>query len=274
MGSSGPQVHRTVLIPFRRVGKRGRQPAVVALTGCNSDSHFLHVVDRAGRRYLIDSGSEVSLIPASKPHSLPLDRPRLRAANGSKIDVYQANIPVDVDLGLGRVYTFKCIVAAVPSPILGADFLREFGIIVDMRNKRLTDSVTYLSTFRDHPATQPHPALAHVSTVREPNTDGAEFEYVRTSAEFLRLCAPLTGFPVINIPGVEHRIETKSAPVYARPRRLMPGKLTAAKRELNELLERGILFPSSSPWAAPYIQCRKMVEKLTAWWVVMSGSTL
>uniref|UniRef100_A0A5S6Q0Y3 RNA-directed DNA polymerase n=1 Tax=Trichuris muris TaxID=70415 RepID=A0A5S6Q0Y3_TRIMR len=53
------------------------------------------------------------------------------------------------------------------------------------------------------------------------------------------------------MPGIDHCIQTRGPPVYARPRRLMPAKLAAAKTELDELVRRGILTPSQSPWASP-----------------------
>ena len=49
-----------------------------------------------------------------------------------------------------------------------------------------------------------------------------------------------------------HRIETRdSPPTYAKTRRLTGEKLEAAKEQFKQLLQSGIIRPSSSPWSSP-----------------------
>ena len=48
-----------------------------------------------------------------------------------------------------------------------------------------------------------------------------------------------------------HHITTTGPPVHARPRRLPPERLQAAKQEFEHMLDLGINRPSSSPWASP-----------------------
>ena len=50
---------------------------------------------------------------------------------------------------------------------------------------------------------------------------------------------------------ITHHIETVGPPVSARPRRLAPDRLQAAKREFDHMLQLGIIRPSSSPWSSP-----------------------
>jgi len=61
---------------------------------------------------------------------------------------------------------------------------------------------------------------------------------------------------------VLHHIETSGPPVTARPRRLEPGKLAAAKAEFKQMEELGIIRPSKSPWASPL----HMVKKPNGTW--------
>ena len=77
-------------------------------------------------RFLVDSGAEVSLFPASTadkargPHG-----PALIAANGSPIESYgtkQINISVK-----GRFFSWKFIICDISQGIIGADFLRNHG---------------------------------------------------------------------------------------------------------------------------------------------------
>ena len=51
--------------------------------------------------------------------------------------------------------------------------------------------------------------------------------------------------------GVELHIETTGPPVFARPRRLAPDKLAAAKKEFELMEKLGIIRKSSSPWSSP-----------------------
>ncbi|BHF80104.1 hypothetical protein SprV_0702322800 [Sparganum proliferum] len=63
---------------------------------------------------------------------------------------------------------------------------------------------------------------------------------------------------------VVHHIRTSGSPVFARPRRLAPSRLQAAKAEFEHMLQLGIIRPSESPWASPL----HMVPKATSddWW--------
>ncbi|CAI6347764.1 unnamed protein product [Macrosiphum euphorbiae] len=51
--------------------------------------------------------------------------------------------------------------------------------------------------------------------------------------------------------GVEHVLETKRPPFFARPRRLPPDRLDIARRDFQLMQEQGICRPSSSAWASP-----------------------
>ena len=50
---------------------------------------------------------------------------------------------------------------------------------------------------------------------------------------------------------VEHSIETNGPPIYSRPRRVTPEKLTVIKTYVSDMMEQGILRPSNSPWGSP-----------------------
>ena len=50
---------------------------------------------------------------------------------------------------------------------------------------------------------------------------------------------------------ITHYIETTGPPVSARPRRLAPDRLKAAKKEFEHMLQLGIIRPSSSAWSSP-----------------------
>ncbi|KAJ8401707.1 hypothetical protein AAFF_G00376780 [Aldrovandia affinis] len=77
-----------------------------------------------------------------------------------------------------------------------------------------------------------------------------EDQYLRLLAEFPDLTQPTFSAPTIKH-GVEHHIDTKGPPVYARARRLDPAKLAVAKAEFAHMEQVGIIRRSDSPWASP-----------------------
>ena len=86
-----------------------------------------------------------------------------------------------------------------------------------------------------------------------------------------RYYAILRNFPQLTAPqmadktpthGVQYRIVTAGRPTFAKARRLSPAKLAAAKKEFNNLLQLGIIQPSSSAWASSLY----MVPKKSGAW--------
>jgi hypothetical protein len=69
----------------------------------------------------------------------------LCAANGNTISTY-GWLPLSLNLGLRRDFTWRFVVADVSQPLIGADFLAHFCLLVDCRNNRLLDGVTSMST--------------------------------------------------------------------------------------------------------------------------------
>lgn len=145
-------------------------------------------------------------------------------------------------MGLRRAYQWVFIIADVASPIIGADFLGNFALLVDVKHRRLIDSET--SLFVDGIES---PAQPLSPTFSIPDGDP-------------RYTALLKEYPDIQRPSyqpsaikhnVTHHITTKGQPVTCRPRRLAPDRLKAAKDEFEHMLQLGIIQPSKSNWASP-----------------------
>ena len=49
----------------------------------------------------------------------------------------------------------------------------------------------------------------------------------------------------------------KSAPIAQSPYKMVPAELAELKIQLQELLEKGFIHPSSSPWGAPMLVVKK-----------------
>ena len=137
-----------------------------------------------------------------------------------------------------RTFHWTFVVAEVKLPILGADFLAEYNLLVDLRQRRLVDAATYESINADFAP----PDVMRVFNVRP-----------RPATEFDRV---INEFPPILTPtyssapprhGVEYYIPTRGPPVFAKTRRLLPKKLAAVKKDFAEMEKLGIVRRSSSP---------------------------
>uniref|UniRef100_A0A0R3SZK2 Peptidase A2 domain-containing protein n=1 Tax=Hymenolepis diminuta TaxID=6216 RepID=A0A0R3SZK2_HYMDI len=95
---------------------------------------------------LIDFGAEISVLPPTPAHRNSLDQPLiLAAANGSPIKTYGQK-SVTLDLGLRRTFRWIFTIADVSKPIIGADLLCHFGLLLDLRRKKLLDPLKSLHT--------------------------------------------------------------------------------------------------------------------------------
>ena len=145
-----------------------------------------------------------------------------------------------LDLKLKRPFKWVFIVADVGKPIIGADFLRHHNLLPDLRNRRLVDAATLLST-RGTLAICKSPQITTVAKTTP---------YHALLADFAEITRPPP-------PGTKHRgnvfhhIITRGPPVAEAPRRLAPEKLRVAKAEFQYMMEQGWCRPSKSPWASP-----------------------
>ena len=206
-----------------------------------SHSKLLYVADKGHKcRYLIDTGTAVSVLPKSCANgisdagSLPLV-----AANNSTIHTYGTCKRV-VDVGLKREYPWTFIVADVQQPIIGADFLIHYNLLIDLRSRCLRDMRTGLAIAASLSSIKPL-SLNRVDTVQN--------EYTKLLGQFPELTRPTTKGETVKH-GITHKIVTKGHPVFARPRRLAPDKLVTAKREFDEMIKLGVIEPSDSEWSS------------------------
>ncbi|GFS81847.1 retrotransposable element Tf2 protein type 1 [Trichonephila clavipes] len=97
----------------------------------------LFLLDRkSGQKFLIDSGSEICVIPPSPTmNKSPQSNFSLFAANNTKIPAY-GMVRKELNLGLRRPFIWTFIIADVSSPIIGADFLKHFNLLIDLKKKK------------------------------------------------------------------------------------------------------------------------------------------
>ena len=232
----------------------GKLPAgpTVAYTTAGPHNPHLSITDKhSGQCYLVDTGAQVSVVPATwlDKRSGPIGTP-LQAANGTPILTYGArNALLNIN---NRIYKARLIMADVKYPLLGADFLRTHNLLVDIRHRRLIEADTFLST----------PCSTRPTKIQElALIDKSSNSFRKILEEFKEILEPTFSSDEVKH-GVRHHIPTTGPPVFARPRRLAPDKLAIAKKEFIQMEQMGIVRKSSSPWASPL----HMVPKSNGEW--------
>ncbi|GFU63849.1 retrovirus-related Pol polyprotein from transposon opus [Trichonephila clavipes] len=127
----------------------------------------------------------------------------------------------------------------VSDPIIGADFLERFELLIDVRNRRLLVGLT---------------SLFVRGTVKQAQSLGLTL--VENNSLYNSILSKYTKWfstnlqPSTNESSVFHCIETKGPPVHARTRRLNPERLAYLKHEFGDLMRQGIIRPSKSSYAS------------------------
>jgi len=114
------------------VGKLGRQGRLNAVV----PGSLVHIVDQlSNRRFLVDTGASYSIFPHFS--AAPPSGPKLRGAAGQLIPCWGEKT---INLSFqGKPFTWTFLLAAVSFPIIGVDFLRHFGLMVDPAANTLVD---------------------------------------------------------------------------------------------------------------------------------------
>ena len=225
-----------------QLGKLLGQTLVATGVSGRLQSRLFYVSDYStNTKFLVDTGSEVSVIPPTPAdHRRSPDPLTLIAVNNTAIRTYGKR-SLTLNLGLRRSLPWIVVIADVKKPVLGADFLRHFGLLVDMRHLKLTDAHTHLqvqgilsSDF------SPSPSIC------AKDVDDPHLKLLSEFPALTQVCSP--DAPIKH--DIEHHIETTGPPVSARPRHLAPDRLKAAKKEFEHMLQLGIIRPSSSAWSS------------------------
>lgn len=228
-------------------GKLTPSSSTSAVSDDVSSQNRLIIMDRIhGTKYLVDTGADISVIPYTERGNPRVSQDlKLFAANGSTIDTYGVVIR-NLDFGLRRAFKWEFCLANVNRPILGADFLRFYGLLVDLKNRRLVDATTSLFS------------IASISLDNTPSITAVlvNNEFSKILKDFPNLTS-LSRLRQQKPHQVQHHILTKGSPVAERARRLPPDKFKAAKAEFDFLVEQGICRPSASAWASPLHLVRK-----------------
>jgi hypothetical protein len=209
-------------------------------------------------KVLFDSGATHSFINESLLDKLGLRGVQTKSAY--KITTPGGNITsqlvtFEVPLRLGsRIVRSNLIIIKLGSMdvILGMEWMNQHKVILD-----ISDRVVEINS----------PTVGH-TTLYLPFRDGID------SCAYVTIIPSLDEIPVVceypdvfpdELPGmpldrdVEFVIELQpgTAPISKRPHRMPPKELAELKTQLQELLDKGYIRPSSSPWGCPTLFVKK-----------------
>ncbi|BHF83814.1 hypothetical protein SprV_0902696100 [Sparganum proliferum] len=221
-------------------------------SGSPSSGRTFYVCDKViRRRFLVDTGAQISVVPPTLvDRRCPSPGLHLQAANCSPISTFGSR-SLTLNIGLRRSFSWIFVIADVPHAILGSDFLAEFDLLVDCRLSCLLGRTTGLSVR----GLTPFNDSCNLSVL----DTGIACPYRDMLLQHPNIIEPQFRSGEIQ-PDVVHHIRISGPPVFARPRRLAPSRLQAAKAEFEHMMQLGIIRPSESPWASPL----HMVPKATS----------
>ena len=168
----------------------------------------------SGLNFLVNTGSQISILPASKSDKDNRSKgDKLLPANGTTLAMYRWR---SLPLRFGELnFQWSFIVADVTQPIIGADFLCAQSLMVDVKGCRLVN-IENFEMIRVESDSSP---ILHVSAV---DTQCGKFEDLLATR-------PKLTMPIFMHPrpahGVRHFVKTTGAPVHAQARHLSPEKV-------------------------------------------------
>jgi hypothetical protein len=117
------------------LGKLASQGLVNAVSPCQ----LVLITDQlSNRRFLVDTGAAFSVFPCTSASSP--SGPALAGAAGQPIPCWgEKQLLLSFS---GKAFIWSLLLAAVHSPILGNDFLRHHGLLVDPAGNQLVDHLT------------------------------------------------------------------------------------------------------------------------------------
>jgi hypothetical protein len=177
---------------------------------------------------------------------------------GGRVATYQINRHVPIKFGSLIIKTTLLILGLDSVDIiLGTDWLARHQAVLDIAAR----------------AIEIHSPTCGETTLYLPN------QGCTRSCAFTMIESPIEKIPVVcdypdvfpdELPGmppdrdIEFAIELQpgTAPISKRPYRMPPAELAELKKQLQELLDKGFIRPSTSPWGCPALFVKKKDESL------------
>jgi hypothetical protein len=224
---------------------------------------------------MFDSGASHSFISAAYvgKHNLPLALLRCQmivSSPGGDMPARQLFLKVNLKIrGVDFVANLIVLESKGIDVILGMDWLSTYKVLIDCAKKYV--KMTTLEGKEMEFITEPVVTTKGVANCAKVNqldaSQGSEVPVINKFPDVFP--EELRGMPPDR--DIEFVIELKpgTTPIYKTPYRMYTPELAELKEHVKELLEKGFIRPSSSPWGVPVILSqRRMVPRGCAWIIV------
>jgi hypothetical protein len=224
---------------------------------------------------LFDSGASHSFISAAyvEKHNLPIARLRCQmivSSPGGDMPARQLCPKVNLKIrGVDFVANLIVLESKGIDVIVGVDWLGKHKVLIDSAKKsvKLTTPDGKELEFITEPVVTAKGIANHAKINQLDASQGSEVPVVNEFPDVFP--EELPGMPPDR--DIEFVIELKpgTASINKTPFRMTTPDLAELKEHIRELLEKGFIHPSSSPWGAPVIFVRRrMVLRGCAWIIV------
>lgn len=225
--------------------------------------------------FLLDTGSQITILKfaESSPKCFP-DSLNVKGATGHKLNIL-GKASVNFDMGTHTISQEIYISDSVQHNILGMDFLHSQGCLVDLTGNTMYIQNTaypllssaeiaayhYHNSKTSHFVSQNYIALSNsdLPHVIQAQLDSVPPMYRRKATDLLLKYFFLFDESKLGCAAnFNHNIElSDKRAVKQMPRRVSIAQKEIIAAELKEMLERGVIEASYSPWASPVVLVKK-----------------
>ena len=290
MQTASGKLQRDVCAGHQASQSLGQTDVVTVATVRQTNSTIFVTISNVPVETMLDSGSTISLLRqdivasvASNTQSLPHPQHKLVTASGQPLTIVDC-VKLTVCLNHLQVsHRFVVVQELVTPAILGVDFLQQHKLSLDFSTSPVTVSSppSQLSppteTFISSPEMQcivqaerqRREKVCSVMAVTDPAIEIVKDAVIPLFGEPVAFeypgNIPSAFLPVVNqykhlfrsLPGsttiAYHHIPTHGSPVRVPPRRIPAHYRDTVEKQIQQMLEQGIIEESCSPWMAPAV---------------------
>ncbi|KAL1232310.1 Retrovirus-related Pol polyprotein from transposon 17.6 [Trichinella spiralis] len=233
-------------------------------------------------RILFDSGSTISLICKILLSLTNCDKNVsacdvvLLTASGEDVNPRNSvTLPLQLGSFDGR-HHFVVMDSLLTDVILGTDFMTKYGICIDLGGRKIFGpSLGEIHILADNPAqscgvgnesdnkNSDHDDEARICAIPNSRRQSQHLDLPSCAETYQNIC---DGDDEIAPAVIEHRIWTVGSPVKVPPRRVPEAFRADIEKQLQEMLEQGIIEPSNSHRMAPAVYTpKKSGAKFATW---------